>query len=302
MRPANFRPFNGAQARFFSSLSPRGDDVLKAGYDKEDDIPEKHRELFTERDGRFELTGIQGLRTPADVTRIEESLRKERSDHKKTKTQLGSFQTLGSIEEVTEMHDQFPELKAKAEATGGTDDEKIEAQVTARMNSKLKPLERQLSDLQTASDEKDVRLGDYETRDRQRTISTSIRKAAEKQKGFEPTAIEDAILLGQRVLHISEDNRVETKDGVGVTPGVDAAMWLDEIAPTKPHWFGTTKGGGARGSESTASANNPFSSAGWNITQQGEVMETDPARADKLAKQAGFDSAASAPTAPPPAK
>ena len=41
--------------------------ALQATHDKLDDIPEAYRDLYTERDGKYELTGIAGIKTAADV-------------------------------------------------------------------------------------------------------------------------------------------------------------------------------------------------------------------------------------------
>ena len=63
---------------------------LKALYDHTDEIPKMYRDLFTEREGVYELTGIEGLRTQSDVDRLQGSLRKERADHKTTRDKLSA--------------------------------------------------------------------------------------------------------------------------------------------------------------------------------------------------------------------
>ena len=53
--------------------------ALKAIYERAEEIPEAYRALFTERDGRYELTGVAGMKTEADVARLRKSLTDERS-------------------------------------------------------------------------------------------------------------------------------------------------------------------------------------------------------------------------------
>ena len=64
---------------------------LKATYETKDDIPETvdFRDLFTEKNGKFELTGIAGIQTDGNVARLESALQKEKNDHKDTKAKLG---------------------------------------------------------------------------------------------------------------------------------------------------------------------------------------------------------------------
>ena len=71
-------------------------DTLTASYDKQEDIPETadFRALFTEKNGQWELTGITGIKTQADVDRVQVSLTKERDDHKTTKTSLAVWSDL----------------------------------------------------------------------------------------------------------------------------------------------------------------------------------------------------------------
>ena len=50
--------------------------MLKTIYDNEADIPEGFAALYTEKNGKWELTGVQGVKTQLDVDRVQEALRK----------------------------------------------------------------------------------------------------------------------------------------------------------------------------------------------------------------------------------
>ena len=66
---------------------------LNVTHDSLDSLPESidPRELYTERDGKFVLTGVAGLKTQADVDAIKTYLQTERDEHKATKSKYRDF-------------------------------------------------------------------------------------------------------------------------------------------------------------------------------------------------------------------
>lgn len=68
--------------------------MLKITYTKAEEIPEGYADLYTaQQDGTFLLTGVDGMKTEGDVGRVQEALRKERSDHIETKSKLSEMVT-----------------------------------------------------------------------------------------------------------------------------------------------------------------------------------------------------------------
>ena len=65
--------------------------LLKLIYDSIAEVPEKFRELFSEKDGKAVLSGIDGMKTQADVDYVLNSLRQERDAHKETKGKLSAW-------------------------------------------------------------------------------------------------------------------------------------------------------------------------------------------------------------------
>lgn len=267
--------------------------VLQAIHASLDDIPEQYQDLYTEKNGQFELTGIQGVKTQADIDRLQTALTKERDEHKATKA-AGAVWAELDHEDVMSKLDRIPELEAAA--ADKFDEAAIEDAVNRRVegtiNSKLAPLERQVKQL---TDERDQYKQGFEkltAKDRTRQIHDNVREQLTKNKVI-PEAFEDALMVADRVFEIREDdNAIVTKDGVGVTPGVTADIWLTEIQTTRPHWFPGSVGGGAGGSGGGRGgvnmANNPWSHEGWNMTKQGEILRTQGReQADNLAKAAG---------------
>ena len=266
---------------------------LKTVYDNEDDIPESvenFRELFVEKNGKFELTGISGIQTPANVARLQTGLEKERDAHKATKERLKVWGDMDH-EDVVSKLDRIPELEAAAK--GKLDDQAIEEIVQRRLDgtlkSKLGPIERENTKLKRERDEFAEKIGTFEQRETRRSIRDETGKALLAAKVI-PEAHEDALFLAERLMEVTEDGNVITKDGNGVPPGLHPADWLTEIQDKKPHWWPPAVGGGARGSRggTTFGGPNPWSADGWNMTAQGQYVRAHGTeKASRLAEAAG---------------
>lgn len=260
--------------------------MIKAVVDKLEDVDAKYHDLYTEKNGKFELTGVEGMKTDADVARLSTALEKERKDHKEAKNK---FAILGDRkpDEILAQLERIPELEAAA--SGKIDDDKINKIVESRIVSKTAPLERTITQLNAKLGEKDTLITGFTAERTQRTLHDAVRDAFGKAKGIQPTALEDALAQADRMFTVTEDNKVITKDGVGVTPGIDAGVWLTEMQTKRPHWWGPTQGGGAggNGGGGPGHGTNPWSHAGWNKTEQGAIFKANRTQADQLAKSAG---------------
>lgn len=259
-----------------------GNTQLELSYDSADDIPAGMESLYTEKDGKQVLTGVKGMKTQADIDRLQTALTKERNDHKTVRTQLSSLSSYGTIEEITANLDRIPELEAKQGKGDPADVEKI---VTAR----LAPVQRKLDEALNTIAEKDKEIGGYKGEKTKATIAETVRKAAKGLK-IRESAIEDAIMFGERVLTIDESGNVVTKENSGVTPFATAEDMLRDILPTRQHWLEDSFGGGSQGGKgSQFSGTDPYSHDGWSITEQMKLMKSDPAKAKKLAERNGVD-------------
>jgi hypothetical protein len=58
--------------------------AIKAIIDKLEDADEKHRDLYVEKNGKYEIQ-VEGMKTQGDVDRLTSALEKERTDHKGVK-------------------------------------------------------------------------------------------------------------------------------------------------------------------------------------------------------------------------
>jgi len=259
--------------------------ALKVLHDTVDEIDEAFRPLYTERDGKFVLTGVEGVKTQADIDRLQGALTKERNDHKAVKDRYGVLGDLDPVDVLAKL-DKLPELEAAAE--GKLDENKINEIAESRVRTKLAPVERERDQLKTKLEATEGRVGELEGVIRSRDIKDNVMSAALKGKVIE-TALEDVLMLADRVFEVGEDGSVTTKDGVGVTPGISPEAWLQEMQSKRPHWWPSSEGGGAKGGNGGGGgfANNPWSAEHWNMTTQGQLINQDRQKAEQMAKAAG---------------
>lgn len=257
--------------------------MLKAVYKSKDEIPAGYEDLYTEKNGQWELTGIEGIKTQADVSRVQDSLSKERAAHKATKEAFKALDGM-DLEDVISKLDRFDELEAAAAGNGNKD---IDAQVEARIKTRLAPLERERDNLKKENGELTTRVGEFEAQGRTRNIHDSVREAATKLNIL-PGALDDALMLADRTLEISEDGQVVVKSGAnGFTESVDVGTWLTEVRERRAHWWPLSEGGGAGGGNNGGTTTNPWSKTGWNMTEQGRILKENRSKAENLARSAG---------------
>jgi hypothetical protein len=281
---------------------------LKAIYDTEDDVPEAVRDYYIERNGKFELQA-EGVKTEADVTRVQTALTKEKTEHKATKEKLALFGDLdpttipGQLEELATVKTQLD----AAIKDGKIDPEKQAAAQEAAIKRALGPVEREKTQLQRDLDaarktaaEKEAEVAALNNSIKRGKIEGALRDAAGAAK-IVPYAVNDALRAGVDVFEIAEDGRILTRDNVtGVTPGIEPKDWFKDQQEVAPHWWPASQGGGAGGGRGGVGgmSDNPWTAANWNITKQGAfVRQHGEAKAQEAAKAAGVTLGATKPAA-----
>jgi hypothetical protein len=263
--------------------------ALDATVDNLDNIPEALHSEYVQQGDKYVLQ-VNGMKPEADFNRVQTALTNERKDHSTLKGKIKETFGDTKFEDVRATLDRVPELEALAE--GKVDDDKINSIVEGRVKTRLAPVERERDTLKTQLTEKDQVIAGFTTKERTRTISDAARAAAKSAKML-PEAEDDFLLLADRVFEVREDDgKVVVKDNVGFTPGIEPAVLLTDLQSKRPHWWGTSAGGGAGGSNGAPrGGDNPWTHDRWNLTEQGRIYSTDPAKAEQLAKQAGHASA-----------
>lgn len=260
--------------------------MLKVIYDTKEEIPEGYEALYTEKNGKWELTGVVGVKTQGDVDRVSEALRKEKVEHKTAKDALKAFEGIVP-EEHLKLITELEETKATLEAVkkdGTIDETKLDPIIQARVKQALGPIERNTISLQKQLEVQKTAFAakEAEAAELQRTIVTgnverAIRDAAVQAKLL-PTAIVDAVMRGSRQFELTDDGRIISKDGFGITPGLTPAEWFKDEVDRSPHWWPVSVGGGSEGSGKGGQggyrgSNNPWSKDGWSITKQGQLVK-----------------------------
>lgn len=257
--------------------------MFEEEYDSYDAIPSQWRHLFVKVGDTYKLAQAGQVKTQADINKLQSSLENERAAHRETKEKLKKFGDLDP-EEIHTKLDRISELEAAA--GDKIDDAKINEMVESRIKTRTAPLERQIQQLTTVNQELTGTVTEYKEKEKIRIIHEHIRKAGLQAKMVD-TAIEDALLIGERLFDVTEDGAVITKDKVGVTPGVAPDVWLSDSKQTRPHWWPESQGVGAKGNQGNTGGSNPFTHENWNMTEQGKLVSTNRPLAEQYAKAAG---------------
>lgn len=280
--------------------------ALKLIYENETDIPAGFAELYTEKDGKWTLTGVDGLQTNDNVKRLETALKAERDAHRKTKEQAKKLEKIGDrdVDQLLKDAEEAPDLREELEELkkgGGRD---AQAQIDAAVERERKRLLREVDKekAETAKVQKQLeeeRAGKEKltTKMRSTTVRGELTKAA-SAAGMRKEAVDD-VLRYQDVFEVVEgddgNDKVVTRDGVGVTPGISPADWMADRKNDRPHWWPDSEGGGLRGGDKkNPGVDNPFKREGFNFTKATTLIARDRTKADQLARTAGFADAETA--------
>lgn len=252
--------------------------MLEAIYANLDDVPENFRELFTEQNGQFELTGVNGMKTQADIDRLTVSLGKERDLLKQAKAAIGAYgeHTPETIETL------LGEVETLRATNGQVDETKLEEALAPRIAAKVGPLQRQLDQANGTISDLTNQVQAFELQNTQRTIDDALKVAFGKHKLTTANAQQDLLLHAQREFNIT-DGQVMTADGMSPSD------WVANQKTERPYLWGVSQGGGAQGANGKHSHGgaNPFTHENWNMTEQGKILRESRAKAEQLAKAAG---------------
>jgi hypothetical protein len=279
---------------------------LKTVYEKQEEIPEGFGELYVEKGGKFELSAIEGVKTQADIDRVNEALKKERNDHKVVREKLQAF---GEVDPATlpVLQEELAAAQARLNtitAEGKLDETKVQAQIDAAVNRAVGPvtrdkdsLARQLETVKKIIVEKEAEIASVKQDQQQERVRNTLRDAVIAAKVV-PTAIDDAVLVGERMFELV-DGKLVTKNEYGMTPGLNPKEWAKDMEEKRPHWYALSVGGGAQGGKGggVSLKENPWSVEGWNLTRQGQVVkDIGEEKAAQLAERVGSKIGATHPT------
>ncbi len=260
-----------------------------------DSVGEAFRGEYVERDGKFVLD-VTGAFSEVDRNKLQESLRKERDDHKSTRGKLKAFGE-NTPDSFTTLSDKAEELQLALDATEGSDEEraaKNEELAERKALAKIRPLERQLKTVNEAmlgiTSERDGLLSDKR---RAKILGTVLSPKLLKEVGIVAEASDDVELWALHNFEVDEHSeKVVSKESLG-TPGLGPKDVFTEMKANgqRRHWFGPTQGAGAAGGKGGEQfENNPFSEETFSLTRIGQLVKADTAKAVRMAKAASSKS------------
>lgn len=271
--------------------------MLKAIYKSGEEIPEAFRELYSERDGQWELTGVQGVKTQADVDRLTGALSRAKQERDEAKAQLDK-RGEATPEKLAELEDTVAELNTKLELAGKTPEDfesKLAELADRRAVSMSAPVKRELDQARARLAELEADNGKLQSTIVNRDIDDTLREVCTKAKVLQP-AVAD-VLMHRALFEKSDDGRFITREGNGVTPGLTPDQWLQDRQQDRSHWWAPSQGGGATGGgPGGPGGENPWSPKSWSITAQGSyIREHGAEKAEAAAKAVGSKVGATAP-------
>lgn len=284
-----------------------GTPKLKVIYEKAEEIPEGYTDLYVERGGKFELAGIEGVKTQGDIDRLNEAIRKEKADHKAAKEKLAAFGDLdpaqlpAQLEELNEAKARLAQLTVE----GKIDETKVTERIDAAVLRAVGPVKREKESIERAFEaerkklaEKDAEIVKRDTQILNTKIEHALREGAVAQLIL-PAAIDDAVTLSVKHFEVTDDGRIITKADAGVTPGLNPKEFFKDRKETKPYWWALSEGGGSRGGKGPTgqTTGNPWSEQGWSLKGQGEYYKAHGAeKAAAAAASVGSKIGATKPT------
>lgn len=272
-----------------------------------DGVDAAYHGLYTERDGKWLLTGINGY-TPEDRQRSARALATERDNAKKYAGELKALKPWAAAfdgktpDEIQTQLDRIEELEAAA--AGKIDKTELEKMATARAEAAAKPLQRKLKELEDAGKEvasqleaAAARVAAYERAEERAAIRSEIQRAALASGALPESYAEGggllAVLEGVLEVEVETDDEgrrklgaVRSKDGAGYPSGLDAGKLLAQIQTKQGYFWGPSSGGGANagnGGRGASGVANPWDPKTRNRTQQMEIFKRDPQKAKALA-------------------
>lgn len=194
-----------------------------------------------------------------DIAKLREALRKERDDHKATKTALSVFRA------------------DVARVTGLGEDAPIE-QIGERLTQTDKLIQEKTSALSTERDEA-IKRADTLLSERKAERVEAVVDQAVRRSGIKAECMDDAKMHLRNALEVNDKGEVVTKATPGIVPGQTADWFVvSQLRSTRSGYWPLSVGGNARGSSGNgagASADTACfdpNSPKFNMTAQGAYL------------------------------
>lgn len=273
---------------------------LKAVVDSLDDVDENLRELYTQFDAggstRFRLN-VDGVTEHPDTLALKSAHERTKARNRELQTELDAAKD--RLAEVPEDFDADLYQRAKDGELGPGDKPDVEERIRTAVEAAKKRVE-------DAANKDKQKL--TEERDKFRAIAENqVKRAAIDEALDAINVVEPAYRVGARAL-LMPSLEVHEEDGKLVALAKDpdlgdtlpvaerAKAWAqtDEgkaYVSARESAGGGANGGGKGGSGTSDTSNNPWTSKGFNVTEQARIRRENPEEAQRLMREAGISAA-----------
>lgn len=226
-------------------------------------VDKAYHPLYTERDGKWLLTGVKGY-TPEDREKTAGALKRERenaSTYANEAKALRPWKTLFGDKKPEDIQAQLERIEElELAAKGKLDESELEKRVAARLDAAKRPFQRQLDEASQKLTAAEQRIQAYERAEERAAIRAEIQRAA-SASGALPDAYAEgggllAVLEGALEVEVEVDSEgrrklgaVRSRDGAGYPSGLDVGKLLQQVQTKQGYFWGPSKGGGARPGE-----------------------------------------------------
>jgi cell division septum initiation protein DivIVA len=270
--------------------------TLEAIVEDQAKIPEGFQDHYKEVDGKFVLD-VSGMKTQADFDNYAAALKKRFADASADLSKKsGAGVTRDELMETVEAA-----LKKFGKPTGNPNG-KAGDDPGGDVSARLHDLERNIASLKETNEKLQTELDEALGSSRATTIKNALTQAATKA-GADPAGVANLVTLTQEKFEVSQGGDVVTKleAGKGVTPNQapdDYFASLSRDAGFRMFWPKSVGAGadpGAGGSGPANLSGNPWTKAGWNVTNQSKLYQANKAEAEAMMKAAGVKLGATSP-------
>lgn len=269
---------------------------LKTVVEKLDGIEDAYHGLYEEKDGKFILS-IEGIDDHPAVVALKNghtNSKRERDEARRENVELKrKLEALPSDFDPDEWTRLRTEDEARRQDPNNNDLRRqidaATAAVKAQYETKLAAAKKAH---ETAIAEKDEMIASLDKDLRRTLVDDGLTKALMKA-GVKPTLMKAAKAMFESDVEIVVEDgarQARMKTDLG---GDDVERFISNWAQSDDakDFIPPPSGPGPLGGNSgriPAGAENPFSKEGWNRTQQGKLLQADRAKAERMAKAAGF--------------
>lgn len=215
---------------------------LTAVVDSLDVVPEAHRDLYVERDGRY-VIDVEGLDEPAGP-KLKNALHREREARLKAEHDARALsEKIEGIDfdEMRRLQDEERKRKDGELISAGKVDELVNERIKAVQQEFAKTKQQLETEKQEAAEQLNRLLIDSEV----------ARLAA--SKGVAATAVDDVIWRARQLFRRDQDGTVRGYSGAtplfsakDATQSLSIEEWLGDLAGRAPHLFAPSTGAGAQ--------------------------------------------------------